>query len=234
MKLMIGCPVLHRDWILERWFDHVEAAAEKAGVTDFTYIFVGDPEHDPKTFEIIKRRTRPGGTYTSPVPDGRSSDQREWNRRRFQRMVELRNRLLSGVRISGPDAFLSLDSDILLHEDAIAALLSNFDPAGAVGGKCYLSKVGTKAPSWGKLSRAGKLQRVDSVGTFPVDVLMAIKLMGPDAYAVDYKFDTEGEDTGWSKNARTAGVRLRWVGAPASKHVWGPDYLDKVDPRVGW
>lgn len=234
-SILIGCPVSRREWIIDRWFDHVEEACARAGLSP-TYIFVGDPTSDAETFDIIKARAPEA--LIGVVVDGRPTDRRQWNWRRYARMAELRNLLLSGVRREAPQAFLSLDSDILLHPDSLPPMLAQLDSFGgsygAVGGKCYLSKTGTKAPSWGKLSRSNKLQRQEASGIMRVDVLMAIKLMGPRAYAVDYQPDTEGEDIGWSKACREAGVALGWVGTVVSKHVMDPSLLDVIDPRVGW
>ena len=32
MRLLVGCPVRDRNWILQSWFDHVLVAGDLAGV----------------------------------------------------------------------------------------------------------------------------------------------------------------------------------------------------------
>lgn len=236
-EILVGCPVLHREWVLDAWFDHVEASASVAGLSP-SFIFVGDPERDPKTFAIINRRA-PAAEIVA-VDDVRPVDRREWHDRRYRRMVELRNHLLDGVRRLAPPMFLSLDSDILLHPSALDDIVPLLKPTGefdAVGGFCHLAEYGTKAPSYGFISRQGRLQRrtaTEFVGPARVDVLLAIKLMSPAAYAVDYVRDLRGEDTGWAKNCKQAGLVLGWSGRVASKHLFTPARLDRVDPRIGW
>jgi hypothetical protein len=63
---------------------------------------------------------------------------------------------------------------------------------------------------------------------------MAGVLMGPRAYAIDYRYDTSGEDVRWALNAKAAGVGLWWCASARAKHIMSPEGLDLVDPRVGW
>lgn len=208
-----------------------------ANAPELTYgfIFVGDPTRDEATFEIIARRAP--GAYVAAVEDVRPLDRRQWEYRRYRRMVGLRNVLLRGVRHLQPKAFLSLDSDILLHPAIMPelwGLLSPNGPYDAVGGKVYLSERGVKTPNWGKIGRGGMLRRSDVFGVITVDVLMALKLMTPRAYNIDYCTRTHGEDQGWSIAARQAGLSLGFSGRLTSKHIWSPHYLDLVDERVGW
>lgn len=231
--ILIGCPVSRREWILDRWFDHVEVAVQQAGV-DAGFIFVLDPERDPD-HEIIMRRA-PAATII-PVIDPRPTDQRIWSWPRYQKMVALRNALLGGVREIGPTAFFSLDSDILLAPEALVhvlPLLANAGPYDAVGAKCYLSEVTTKAPNYGIFNRSNRFQRSDFSGITKVDVLMAAKLMSPRAYEIDYEIDREGEDIGWSRACKRQGLSLGWCGTVVNKHVFDPSRLDKIDRRVGW
>lgn len=220
--------MLHREWSLPMWFDHVELAC---GATP-RYVFIGDQDNDPETYAVIKERA--GDFVWVQEPEARPLDIREWNPRRYTRMAEVRNKLLAAVREIGPDVFFSLDSDVLLHPDALRGMLGVLDEGNAVGGKVFLSEYGRECPSWATLGREGSIRRSDSSGTFPVDVIMAVKLMSPAAFAVDYRFDLQGEDIGWSKAARETGVKLMWYGGVTSKHLFTPAQLHEVDDRVGW
>lgn len=229
MNLVVGCPVAHRQWVLPAWFGHVRSACAAAGV-DPEFVFVCDP-NDP-SWDCIREQA-PAATLVECVTT-RGGDVRRWNQHRYRDMVSLRNRLLEAVQTLEPDAFLSLDSDILLHPDQVKFLLGDLERFDAVGGRCYMTAHGTRFPSWGRLSRNGGLQRQDAAGVFDVDVIMAIKMMSPDAYWVPYALDLQGEDIGWSRSCRARGLRLGWDGRVVAKHVLAPHLLEPVDVRVGF
>lgn len=232
MRLVVGCPVLYRQWILDDWFDHVERACKRAEVEP-AFAFVGDEILDP-SFEIIERRAPRALIDVEPVT--RPDDYREWNQDRYQVMVGLRNRLLALVRNAAPDVFLSLDSDILLHPDALKLVLEDLEAGvfAAVGSRCFMTQTGRSCPSWGRLGPHGQLQRYDAEGYFPVQVIMAIKAMLPAAYQVDYELHAQGEDIGWSLACERASLKLGWDGRVVSKHVMTPNLLKLTDPRVGF
>jgi len=227
--LVVGCPVAHRDWVLGLWFDHVERACEVAGVKP-RYVFAVDL-NDP-CWPII--RDRAANVTVMSVPNMKGDDRRVWDQTRYRYMTDLRNLVLRATRDLEPDAFLSIDSDILLHQDHLALMINDLSSYDAVGGKCYMTTTGTKYPSWARLGRDGQLLRSDASGSFRVEVIMALKLMGPNAFAVDYESDPQGEDVGWSKACTRAGVRLGWNGQVCSKHALGPHMLNSVDVRVGF
>lgn len=231
VPLVVGCPVAHRSWVLDAWFDAIEDACEIAGFSPM-YAFVVDYEDD--CIEIIERRAR--FRAVEMVDRSKGTDARRWDSKRFSYMVDVRNRLLRLVRGFEPERFLSVDSDILVHRHLVQALVADLDNDGydAIGGKCYMTATGVKFPSWGRISRQGSLQRYDAISYFPVDAIMAIKLMGPRAYQVDYEFDLQGEDIGWSKACARNGLRLAWDGRIASKHLLSPKMLGRLDVRIGW
>lgn len=228
--LIIGCPVYKRDWIMPLWFDHVEKAAANADVEP-VYAFVVD-DRDEETVEAISRHA---ADYVLSVREKSEHDgSRTWNPRRFEWMVELRNELLGIVRLAEPNLFLSLDSDMLLHPEAITNLMETVEGCDAVGGKAFLTPRGTNHPTWANLGASNHLFRQNSDGVFRVDVIMAIKLMKPSAYSVNYQYARQGEDIGWSTACKKAGLRLMWDGRVANKHVMSRLNLDLVDKRVGF
>lgn len=228
---MVGCPVAHRSWILDRWFDAVELSCSRADVVP-EFAFAVDKEDE--CLDVIARRAP--AAHVVLVEPSKPTDIRRWNPQRYAYMVAVRNRLLDQVRQLSPTAFLSVDSDILIHRDLVARLTEDLADGryAAVGGKCYMTASGVNFPSWGRLSRQGTLLRYEAIGYFPVDVIMAIKLMGPDAYAVDYEVDLQGEDIGWSKACARNGLRLAWDGRIGSKHILQASMLGRADSRVGW
>lgn len=232
-ELIVGCPIYKRAWAVPAWFEHVHKACDVAGVEP-TFAFVVD-QRDEETILAISEQH--GGGYVLDVREPEEHDgTRTWNKGRYEWMVHLRNELLGVVRLAEPEHFLSLDSDILVHQDTIANLLETAQAPGvaAVGGKTYMTSVGTQFPSFANLTRSKGLRRWESVDVIPVEVIMAIKLMTPEAYNVNYEFHAQGEDIGWSLSCREKGLKFLWDGRATNKHVMEPSQLDRVDKRVGF
>lgn len=238
-RLLIGCPVRDRGWILPKWYDHVLAAAENAGFQDdeIGFVFVGQPHNDLETFDVIHwfAARYPTTVLVSSEPT-RNARSRNWSAARFHEMVGYRNALLGLVRDQEPDLFLSLDSDILLAPQAISSAFDAMSEYAldAVGLKCFMTDAHRSHPSYGMIAGGG-LVRSDHDGVLcSVDVIMAAKLMGPAAYNTDYKLHRIGEDIGWSLAAKRTGVRLGWDGQLVNKHVMRRDQLNTVDDRCGF
>lgn len=233
--LVIGCPVYKRDWIIGRWYHRVLGATARASIPA-TYVVVGDVARDRATFDALTD----AGVRDLVIIDVNEDDHdgsRQWNPDRYAKMVWLRNKLLTAVRELNPRYFLSLDSDILIHPDALTRMLDALDANNhwyAVGSKCYMTPAGKACPSYAMLPKVGGMRRPDAEGTFTVDAIMAIKLMTRAAYKVDYVIDRQGEDIGWSKQVRAAGMQLGWDGGVCSKHVMSLGALDKIDMRCGY
>ncbi len=234
--LVVGCPVRQRSWIIDDWFEHVEVATRRAGL-EVVYALVGDRRD--LTVQILKDRcllAKRRLLFTHVDEDVTAPDERQWNELRFARMVVLRNVLLGMVREAGPRHFLSLDSDILLGKDTLVGLCEAIENFDAVGGATWMTPTSRRIPNCGWLKGQRGLIRpqVDHEGVIPVGVIMALKLMAPSAYAVDYELHAQGEDLGWSAACARAGVRLGWDNRWPSKHVMSPAALGAVDARVGW
>lgn len=231
MKLLIGCPVKDRAWILPTWFHYARSACDEIGV-DPHFVFVYGTSED-NTRDLLQG---PHSTiiYNDEVAEGYLPH--VWNDiERYQYMAAIRNQLLDMVRMSEADYFLSLDSDVLIAPGTLTNLFETIEKCDAVGGKLYMDPRGYFNPSYGNINNVnGGIHREDAEGVFRVDVIMAMKLMNPKAYNVDYVAHFQGEDVGWSLNAHYEGVKIKWDGRIASKHVMIPEMLARVDKRVGY
>ena len=227
MKVLVGCPVSAREWILPTWKEHTDAALEGF---DFSYVFVNSVM-DRESHALCSKY----GTVV-PTVENKRADNRHWEAARVHKMTTLRNTLLTYVRGAKPDIFFSLDSDILLHPDAFKMgfqLLEDTQYAWAVGLKCFMTPDSTMFPS--NAMRAGThYDRIRVSKPVEVDIIMAAKIMTPLAYNVDYSFENFGEDGGWSKNVKNAGGKLMWDGRITNKHIMQPEDLNKYDERAGW
>lgn len=244
MRIVVGCPVRRREWIAEQWVNHVAWATVEAGINDGNVELLFVAHEDDPTIELLEKSASVFGLKTSFLGDEEDPTdiKRMWTKGRIETMVRVRNTLLEGVREREPDYFLSLDSDILLNDRAIRAMLRLFqtlkhkgDGPSATGHCVHLHHLSKDYPNYAMISNAGRLQRHMHEGEIPnVHVLMAAKLMNPHAYAVDYEYDRRGEDIGWSNAVRTHGMHLAWTGKVVSKHCMKPSHLDSIDPRVGY
>lgn len=232
----MGCPVLKRAWALPQWFKHIYASAYVLGEsTDLAFAFVAD-ERDTDTVEVMLSDSigfETHVTWTQDDLDVEARGPKYWNHDRFHRMVELRNQLLALVRESEADYFLSLDSDIFIQPRLIANLIESSERFAAVGGRTYMGS-GTTLSSFMMMKGNVPQRGTDTEAVFPVDVIMAIKLMTPAAYAVDYEWHGHGEDVGWCQAVKAKGLTLGWDGRLVNKHVMHEDRLDEFDKRVGF
>lgn len=153
MNLLVGCPVLRREWIIREWINHTEISCSQAGA-DPSYVFVCDPR-DP-TRRIIELTLASLGReveFVDVVDKVDDPHNHAWgNPGNLHKMVTLRNLLLEAVRRREPDLFLSLDSDILCHPEQVPNLVETLTKSfDAVGGKAYMAP-GRDFPSWANYS----------------------------------------------------------------------------------
>lgn len=236
MRVLIGCPVVAREWIIRPYLEYASRSAERAGV-DVSFLMVGGLG-DP-TFEVVDSLAQFAPDVARIyVDEPRTADVRDWPKAgRKERMVDLRNIMLSYVRAAeGVDFFLSCDSDILLHENTIGNLIETQLERkwAAVGGYAYMSH-NRSSSSYGNLFGVNVLRRPDIAGEVQrCDVVMAIVLMSEPAWHVDYEYHYKGEDIGWSKAVKRQRMILGVDARQPNKHVMSPDALSRVDPRVGY
>lgn len=239
MKLLVGCPLVGnptagRNWILQSWRGHLLESCEKAGVEPSMIFNVHPDDHETRGL----LGTFPEATVLDSQHQGGDSNHK-WNQSRYYQMVDLRNELLEGVRAENPDYFFSLDSDVLLHPDTITLLLEameEHEDAWAIAPKCFVSKHGTRHPNMGVwVNRQKSMYRRHNYNYLAkVDIVICCYIMRPEAYNIDYVFNSRGEDLGWSMEVVKAGGNLYWDGRVGNKHVMDPRKLDEMDSRVGF
>jgi hypothetical protein len=222
---------------MPRWLTHTALAADMAGV-DVEYVFVG--AKDDPTREVIEQHCTTKFTYVDTQERVEPERNHKWSPTEYRHMVSMRNFLLGAVRQTEPDYFLSLDSDILLHEDALANMIETIQSGwDAVGGKTWMTE-SRDACSYIMLINSHGMIRPDVDHVIPVDVIMAIKLMSPTALAVNYVFDPDGEDVGFSRACTRQGLKLAFDGRVCSRHVMyqrdrqGLLWSETIDPRCGF
>ncbi|MDD3271046.1 MAG: glycosyltransferase family 2 protein [Syntrophomonadaceae bacterium] len=123
LKVMIGCPVRDRAWILPRYLDCLEKLNTNTFQPQYCFIINDCSDHSPQILAEFARR-QPGlvrlieKNYDSPGSYRRG----QYN---FSRLAELRNLLLNAFLQSDGDYLFSLDSDLLVPAGTLTQLLTD-------------------------------------------------------------------------------------------------------------
>jgi hypothetical protein len=123
LKVMVGCPVRDRAWILPRYLECLEKLDRSQCQVQYAFIINNCSDLSPQILADFARR-HPGivrlieKNYDSPGSHGRG----QYN---FYRLAELRNLLLKAFLDSDCDYLFSLDSDILAPGGTLTQLLAD-------------------------------------------------------------------------------------------------------------
>jgi hypothetical protein len=248
MKLIIGCPIYKRDWILPQWIRCL--INQSIDMKDVGFIFETSP-NDFSTVNSLLTWKRIDNRFPLFEINERNdiehfeheNNGRQWTMSKYHNMVSLRNSLLKKVREYQPDYYLSLDSDILLENpNTIELLIAHIkDGADAVAPLMFMTPDTNKYPSvmsWkdSDLEMAYRKEKYPLGTYFQSDIIMAAKMMSKDVYNnVDYEFHKQGEDLGWSRNATRKGFKMYSASYIYAPHIMAPfllqNHLTSGDPR---
>jgi hypothetical protein len=236
MKLVIACPIYKRDWILPYWIRCI--LRQSVDISNIGFIFEVSPDdkatidalrvwkHLDKNilfFDIVERPDIPHFEH--------QNNGRQWTLSKYHNMINMRNSILSRVRQYEPDYYFSLDSDILIENpNTIELLIAHInDGADAVSPLMYMTPVGTAFPSvmsWSNEDNQKGSRKTDyPIGTyFQADIIMAAKMMSKKTYMnVNYEFHQQGEDLGWSNNAKKHNLKLF-----SASYIYAPHIMSLV------
>lgn len=249
MKLVIGCPIYKRDWILNHWIRCIKAQSIDSSSIGFVFETSASDLATLSMLEAWKHYDQPYACFDIVVRDDlphhqHSGNGRQWTLSRYENMVRLRNGLLERVREHSPDYFFSLDSDILIENpNTIELLIAHIkEGADAVSPLMFMTPVGDMYPSvmtWlnNGTDTATRLPRYPIGTYFQSDVIMAAKMMSRKVYeGIDYVIHKQGEDVGWSWACKQAGHRLFSASYIYAPHIMAPifyeEYLKSGDSRA--
>lgn len=221
-KVMIGCPVRNRAWILPRYLQHLkklEFPSEK-----IEYCFVINDCVD-ETLDILESFAY---EQSSPVKLIRINFGQNQGHERgnysFSRLASLRNLLLNGFLDSACDYLFSVDSDILLPPSALRCLLEdNCDIVSAL--VCNGHELGNQK-IFNILSR--KNGRWMHLLEFPRDRIFQVDCTGAaylikrgviEAYGVRYSTAMGAEDIGFCQSASSKGIKIYCDGRIECNHI---------------
>ncbi len=239
MKLIIGCPIYKRDWIIHHWIKCL--LKQSIDLSEVGFVFETSPDdlstvHSLSTWKNMDKRIPLFliNERTDIPHFSHDENTRQWTISKYHNMVSLRNSILKTVRECQPDYYLSLDSDILLENpNTIELLIAHINSgADAVSPLMFMTPVGTNFPSvmtWkdGSHDKAYRHQSYPIGTYFKSDIIMAAKMMSKDVYNnVDYEVHSQGEDLGWCRNAHKKGFNLYSASYIYAPHIMGQTMLD--------
>ena len=229
--VMVGCPIYNRAWILPKWLD---ALALQTNAADIALAFCHTEGNDGTERIIAAEKLRDRFRYVDVysfkggVEGGKEHNWTDLDR--LNTIAAKRNRLLDMARHSEAEFYLSLDSDVLVPEGGLQALLDTIQtaPAHAVCPKVWIWDAFFVAAKYDKSGKVAFLPR-KITGVHPVDIVTSGACLmkkevfmnpsvqyGVAVLGADYAFAPGSEVNGWhgsecihwSKTARAAGYKL--------------------------
>jgi len=248
--ILIGCPVYKRDWILPAWFYFIQRQSIPLHDIGFVFELGVDDKETLDTLAAWKMQHPEVKIFDLEIRNdlahfAHEEGQRQWSYSKYENMVSMRNSLLQKAREIKPDAYFSLDSDVLLiNYTTLELLLAHVNNgADAVNTLMFMTPFGTDFPSvmsWVEGEGRKKAYRKTDypLGSFfKSDVIMAAKMMSPKTYnSSQYRFHMQGEDLGWSADCAEKGLDLYCASYIYTPHIMGKAELEKFllnrgDPR---
>jgi hypothetical protein len=237
--IIIACPVYKRDWILPAWFYFLENQSYDLSNIGFLFELGEDDEATLKTLSAWKNMHPEVQIFDMEVRNDlahftHQEGTRQWTPAKYENMVSMRNSLLEKVRDIKPEAYLSLDSDILLtNTNTIELLLSHINNGiDAVNPLMYMTPFDEQFPSvmsWvpGSDYEKAKREHPYPIGKlFKSDVIMAAKMMSKKVYMNSYyDFHPQGEDLGWSRSCARQGFELYCASYIYAPHIMGQTHM---------
>jgi hypothetical protein len=219
MKLVIGCPIKDRAWCLPAWFHALESQCIEHE-TIFVYTDSADntleilTTHQPFALLRDDRDGRPVNEI-----DGHAWGAVKW----YEYLSDLRNQLVTTALNMNADYFFSLDSDILLPPGGLQKMLDYAQThQGVISPAVNMSEHDT---AWNTMSWIDPYH--PAMATRPVkypkggqvDIVMAAMLLDRKGLEAEWVSHTQGEDVGFSLDARRKEIPLWWMSNLHCQHV---------------
>jgi hypothetical protein len=220
MRLVIGCPVAERGWILPHWFDAIYAQD-----IDVEIICVFSPSVD-NTEAILKEENVTIIYDERPPRPINEIDHHGWGGPdKYEYMASMRNALIDAALDREVDYFFSLDSDILLNMPGTLKTLLDF-AATHSGVVAPAVNMGMHDTAWNTMNWIDPYHpntAIRSVKHNPkggqVDVVMAAMLLDKKGLEARWCSHYQGEDIGFSLDAYQKQIPLWWLPNVLCQHV---------------
>lgn len=222
-KVMIGCPVRNRAWILPRYLDSLQKLQYPEEYIEYCFIINDSTD---ETLQILTRFAQEQSSrvrlVTVNLGPARGHLRGEYS---FSRLACLRNRLLDEFLRSSCDYLFSLDSDILVSPFALTCLLeARCEIISAL--VCNGHEVGDSnlfnILRWNEQGQLLHLKEFPRNRIFPVDCTGAAYLISRrviESCGVRYSAQWGAEDIGFCQGAREKGIKIYCDSRIECEHV---------------
>ncbi len=211
-KVMIGCPVRNRAWILPAYLDSLKKLVWPDRLIEYCFIINDCVDQTADILEEFAKR------QTSPVRLVSADSQKNFAYARgeysFSHLADLRNILLREFLHSECEFLFSLDSDILAPPNSLAQLIDSR--------RAVISCLVCNGHITGDLSAYNILHKNESgryihIRSFPRDQVFEVDCTGAaylihrsvvQKHGVYYTSRYGAEDIGFCENARRKGISI--------------------------
>ena len=218
-RILIGCPVRNRAWILPEYLRHIESLEYPKEF--ITCCFIINDSAD-KTKDILSKWQSENyskyesikiieinfgnGNDMGESGYGRQNDKKKYACRKkviIPTLAILRNRLLEEAREGNYDYFFSIDSDILVNPDILNKLIET--GKGIVAGLVHNGEVEYNFLQFSGKSRKFLPDKLFEVKTTGAVVLISSKVFNNEN--IQYGNNSKGEDVDFCESARQQGFK---------------------------
>jgi hypothetical protein len=222
MKIIVGCPIKDRAWVIPQWH-----AAIRAQEVDVEVVCLYSASEDDTRAQLESRHV----TILDDPEIGRrlpEIDGHMWGGRPedYSYMTRIRNDLMDYVVAQDPDYFLSLDSDILLCPGALKRMVACLEIyGGIVSPAVNMSQNGRTAwnvMTWADRAHPGVAHRRVTPVAGQVDVIMAALLFDREGMQCRWSPTRNGEDIGLCIDAERLHVPRWWLPDLRCDHLMRP------------
>lgn len=222
LKVMIGCPLRDRAWVLPRYLDSLEKLGKSQCQVQYAFIINDCSDHSPRILAEFSDRQPDMVRLIEKNYDAPGGYRRgQYN---FGRLAQLRNLLLNVFLQSDCDYLFSLDSDILVPANTLTQLLTDdCDIVSAL--VCNGHEIGDdgiynvlKRESDGSYVHIRNFPR-DRI--FPVDCTGAAYLIKRAVIAAGVRYSSRrgGEDIAFCEDAASRGFNIFCDGRVECSHL---------------
>lgn len=240
MKILIGCPVRNRAWVLPYYLNSLEKIKKNNKYNIDFYFIINDSVDDTKKLLSFY----PHEVWNTPA----ATETEKRGTYSYDRLANLRNRLCNVAIEKDVDFLLSIDSDIIVSINIIESLMNLYATLKVAYGtdKIVISplvrnypvpKTGEDTyPAHNAMMRCGVSvyrSEMDRIFTEPfvcVDVTGACTLIPKSLLSVRYGFHPQGEDCLWSQRVQEAGGHLFVTSEVSTIHYY--DESTKLKPGI--
>lgn len=208
MQIVVGCPVHDRGWILER---HLQSLMKMLVPEDVELNFLYVLDHcEDNSREILERYHVSYLTYQDQTPH---YSRHRYDPSSYGHMADVRNYLIDAVLQTEADYFLSVDSDILVPQDALNTLLEDDKDIVSM---ILCNQPGNLPRPAHNVMREGPSGNMVHIFDYPKDQLFSCDLTGAcylikrqvlDA-GVRYAQNPQGEDIPFCRTAKRLGFEI--------------------------